>query len=308
MKSFISFPYSEKIDFIRNNKKYYNKINSFLIRYKWLPFEYGYGDEYDFKDIVKRMVQFLEDGDPSDKLKKMEQAELNLPIDARQIINELKLSPFVKRFITIYREYVYLRNKRLEYYSESGNYVKKFFLEIGRRINLSYNDLFYLTGKEIRESLINNNVIIPNNIIRDRKNAYGFLLEKGKLELFQGEGVVKIDEVSIVYDNINELSGDIANGGFAQGRARIVLGEEDFFKVNKGDVVIVVITTPKFNPILEISSAVVADIGGMTSHTAKIARELGIPCIIGTKIGTQVFKDGDLLKVDAEKGKVIKIK
>ena len=54
------------------------------------------------------------------------------------------------------------------------------------------------------------------------------------------------------------------------------------------------------------SSVIITDAGGLTSHAAIVSRELGIPCIVGTKIATQVLKDGDLVEVDAEKG-IVKI-
>ena len=53
---------------------------------------------------------------------------------------------------------------------------------------------------------------------------------------------------------------------------------------------------------------IVTDEGGLTSHAAIVSRELGIPCILGTKVATKVLKDGDLVEVDAEKGVVRKIK
>ena len=55
-------------------------------------------------------------------------------------------------------------------------------------------------------------------------------------------------------------------------------------------------------PLIAKSKAIVTDEGGITSHAAIVSRELGIPCIIGTKIGTQVLKDGDLVEVDAYQG------
>ena len=61
-------------------------------------------------------------------------------------------------------------------------------------------------------------------------------------------------------------------------------------------------TQPTFAPILEKAAAVITDEGGITCHAAIIARELKKPCIIGTKIATQVFKDGDMVEVDAEQG------
>ena len=53
--------------------------------------------------------------------------------------------------------------------------------------------------------------------------------------------------------------------------------------------------------------AIVTDTGGITSHAAIVSRELGKPCIAGTKIATKVFKDGDLIEVDANKGIVKKV-
>ena len=54
------------------------------------------------------------------------------------------------------------------------------------------------------------------------------------------------------------------------------------------------------------AKAIVTDEGGVTSHAAVVSRELGIPCVIGTKLATKVFKDGDFVEVDAEKG-IVKI-
>lgn len=65
-------------------------------------------------------------------------------------------------------------------------------------------------------------------------------------------------------------------------------------------------TTPDFVPIMKRASAFVTDEGGITCHAAIVSREMKKPCIIGTKIATQVLKDGDLVEVDADKG-VVKI-
>ena len=63
-------------------------------------------------------------------------------------------------------------------------------------------------------------------------------------------------------------------------------------------------TTVDYLPAMKKASAIVTDDGGITSHAAIISRELGIPCIVGTKIATKVLKDGDLVEVNANKGEV----
>jgi len=65
-------------------------------------------------------------------------------------------------------------------------------------------------------------------------------------------------------------------------------------------------TRPEFVPLMKKAAAIITDEGGITSHAAIISREMNIPCIIGTKIATKIFKDGDLVEVDADKG-IVKI-
>ena len=66
-------------------------------------------------------------------------------------------------------------------------------------------------------------------------------------------------------------------------------------------------TQPNIIDIAKKAAAIVTDEGGMLSHAAIISREFGIPCIVGTHYATKVFKDGDLVEVDADKGIVRKI-
>ena len=77
--------------------------------------------------------------------------------------------------------------------------------------------------------------------------------------------------------------------------------------MNDGDILITPMTTPDFLPLMSKASAVVTDAGGLLSHPAIVSRELGIPCVIGTKSSTKVFKDGDLIEVDAKNGTIKKL-
>jgi pyruvate, water dikinase len=83
---------------------------------------------------------------------------------------------------------------------------------------------------------------------------------------------------------------------------------EDCKLLKRGEILVSNMTHPDYIIGMRKSGAIVTDEGGISSHAAIISRELGIPCIIGTKIATKVFKDGDHVEVDANKGivKVIK--
>jgi pyruvate,water dikinase len=105
----------------------------------------------------------------------------------------------------------------------------------------------------------------------------------------------------------DEVKGMVACRGRARGKAKVMLSSFEIEKFKKGDVLVAPETTPSYLPIMTKAVAIVTDQGGITSHAAIVSRELGIPCIIGTKIATKTFKDGDLIEVDAEKGIVRKI-
>jgi phosphohistidine swiveling domain-containing protein len=74
--------------------------------------------------------------------------------------------------------------------------------------------------------------------------------------------------------------------------------------VKEGDIIVAPMTTPIHIPAMQKSAGIITDEGGITCHAAIVAREMKKPCIIGTKIATQVLKDGDLVEVDADNGVV----
>jgi phosphohistidine swiveling domain-containing protein len=102
------------------------------------------------------------------------------------------------------------------------------------------------------------------------------------------------------------IRGQIAYGGFAKGIVRILRRKIQVSELKKDEILVSPMTTPDFLPAMEKAAAIITDEGGITCHAAIVAREIKKPCIIGTKIATQVLKDGDLVEVDADKG-IVKI-
>lgn len=98
------------------------------------------------------------------------------------------------------------------------------------------------------------------------------------------------------------VGGFMASSGSCTGRACVVLDEKDFPKVQLGDVLVTTMTDPQFVPLLAKAVGIITDFGGVTCHAAIIARELGIPCIVGTGNGTTLLKDGD--EIEITEGKV----
>jgi pyruvate,water dikinase len=98
------------------------------------------------------------------------------------------------------------------------------------------------------------------------------------------------------------INGTAASKGTVTARARIVRTLDQAHKLQPGDVLVCDMTMPAWTPLFATVSAVVADSGGVLSHCAIVAREYRIPCVVGTYIGTQVLKDGQVITVDGTQG------
>ncbi len=94
------------------------------------------------------------------------------------------------------------------------------------------------------------------------------------------------------------------NNGCYEGTARLVLEAADFAKIHQGDVLVTRATSPYFNIVLPLLGALVTDRGGQLCHAAIVAREYGIPGIVGTKHATKTIPDGARVRVDGSTGEV----
>ena len=102
----------------------------------------------------------------------------------------------------------------------------------------------------------------------------------------------------------NMLRGLAASGGVYEGPARRVAGPTEFDRIVQGDVLVTESTTEAFNILLPLLGAIVTDSGGLLSHSAIVAREYGIPGVVGTRDATDRIPDGTLVRVDGDAGEV----
>jgi pyruvate,water dikinase len=100
------------------------------------------------------------------------------------------------------------------------------------------------------------------------------------------------------------LYGLAVNNGIYEGTARLVDDTADFARVQQGDVLVARMTSPYFNVVLPLLGAIVTDRGGQLCHAAIVAREYGIPGIVGTREATRMIADGARVRVDGRTGEV----
>ncbi len=119
---------------------------------------------------------------------------------------------------------------------------------------------------------------------------------------------VALERVDFAYavaqDDPYALKGVAASAGTARGRARLITGDEDFSKMNAGDVLVCRQTTVSWAPLFTMAAAVVTEIGGSLCHAAVVAREFGVPCVVATGGVLSTLADGEPLEVDGSAGTV----
>jgi phosphohistidine swiveling domain-containing protein len=102
----------------------------------------------------------------------------------------------------------------------------------------------------------------------------------------------------------NLLRGLAASGGVYDGPARLISGPAEFDRIQQGDVLVTQSTTEAFNILLPLLGGIVTDSGGLLSHSAIVAREYGIPGVVGTRNATDLIADGTRVRVDGDAGEV----
>jgi len=107
---------------------------------------------------------------------------------------------------------------------------------------------------------------------------------------------------------VNDFRGLSACRGVARGPVTVVKSATEVKKIKEGDILVAVMTRPDYIMGMKKAAAIVTNEGGVTCHAAIVSRELNIPCVIGTKISTEVLKDGNIVEVNGNHGVVTVIK
>lgn len=281
-----------------------------LKKYEWL--NYGYqGPAIKPEDFLARAAKLLKD---KRKLKSELAAHRNyfkrINARQRQIEKKLQLTRREKYLFESARVFTYLKGYRIDVRHYFHFICDLMFAELGRRFRVPLIWFHYAERPEIL-ALLRGKKINKKAILKRYRGMFWFI-EQHKRPRFVPRSQVKAFYKKYIrsqdVQDATELIGQPAYLGKARGRVKIVNSVKDVTKVEHGDILVAITTNPDLLPAMYRANAFVTDTGGITSHVAIVARELKKPCVIGTKFATKVFKDGDLVEVDANKGIVRKIK
>lgn len=308
--------WSEELELLRLAKKYgdFKKLREseefkrHIQKYFWI--NYGYqGPSWKSKDFLKRAKRMLNQKNALNKhLVEHQKSLRELNREQSTIEKILKLSSDEKKWFETARTFMYLKAYRMEVRHRVNYISEEIFKVISGRMKIAPGVFRYALRGEILDILQGKSV---QKYILDRQKRLLYVTEKGKT-WFVRQSKIKsyLNTILVSEENItgDSVSGNVAFKGKVKGKVRIIYGPKDNKKVKRGDIIVTQVTTPDLLPAMIRAGAFVTDTGGITSHASIVARELKKPCVIGTQIATKIFKDGDMVEVDAEKGIVKKIR
>lgn len=288
----------ELTNIVSTQKLNENKIKKLYKKYNWIPCLDIHNKPWTFNEFKNHLKEFR---------KNIQKTRMSY-IEA---VKQLKLNKKEKKILDDARLFAYIKDSRDDFRRKGIFYIQSsLFKELSNRLGVEIHDLAYLLEDEIK-NCIAKNIKADRILIESRKKGFITMYDNQKNVLCLSGEQIKYGLVSLglIKEAIDaNLQGNPASRGTAQGKVAIVKGVKDLLNVNKGDILVAVTTHPDYVPAMQKASAIVTDEGGVTSHAAIVSREIGIPCIVGTKTATKTLHNGDIIEVDGNTGivKVIK--
>jgi phosphohistidine swiveling domain-containing protein len=309
----------EEIDLLKLSDRKIVTEDNLLLHAK--NYAYSYLCTYDQKQVLISLKERL-----SELKKKYRNSRIFLAERLKKKSDLLKVQKkIIKKFsndkkllslIEFLRNQGKLRFDYKEWFFGAEYKFLNIFIEVAKRLELPLQE--YMDSYQIidTQNFLKFNRKLSQGEINKRCKIFVFLQLAGKKYFYSGDKASQVEKQAFpVSDNSKrEVRGVTANAGVVTGRARIILPknfshlQEAMKEFKAGEILITTMTQPNLLVIMRKSVAIITNQGGITSHAAVLSRELGVPCVVGTLIATEVFKTGDLIKVDADKGVITLIK
>ncbi|MCY3886058.1 MAG: PEP-utilizing enzyme, partial [Gammaproteobacteria bacterium] len=212
----------------------------------------------------------------------------------------------------VQRDY-HLREEALSYLGHAWPALRRFALELGMRLKtrnllLEPDEIFFLTPEEISDAIraaTDVNAMTAElqkratgrKLLREAQKFLNPPLRIGRDPNFPEKPIAKDPDPAV-------LEGSAVSSGIVNAPACVILETKDFDQMQPGCVLICPTTNPAWTPLFPLASALVTDIGGLLAHGSIIAREYGIPAVLGLGDATRKISTGDMLTVDGNQGTV----
>lgn len=288
-----------------NKKKDIEKeLSDHAKEFGWMNSICWWDDPFSAEHYRNEVMKAAE-GNPEEDLKRIKKSRAEQYSKANNILKIIKKKyPLAYSYIDMIREMADLRSQGWDAVSRAGMRMRPIFSALAAKNKISYEQMMMLTIDEML-SLLDNKMNVKKKEIDDRLKALALYADSNahEIHVFSGisaEEIAKNAEAKAEMQT--SLSGLTIWPGSITGKAIVMHSKDDIKKIVKGEILVCPMTDPDFMPAIYKASAMVTDQGGVLCHAAIIARELQKPCVVGTKIATQVIKTGDIIEVDATNG------
>ncbi|PFP17619.1 phosphoenolpyruvate synthase [Bacillus sp. AFS073361] len=228
-----------------------------------------------------------------DLLKRLKQ----LPDGKRKAKMTEKMISVLRNFIGYreYPKYVYIR--RFDIYKQA--LMKEAALLVRNGVIQEKEDIYYLTFKELYETVRTNH--LDYKMINERKRNYQVFEKLAPPRVMTSEGEVVTGAYNTDYIPQGALAGIPVSSGIIEGRARVILKMEET-QLEDGDILVTTFTDPSWTPLFVSVQGLVTEVGGLMTHGSVIAREYGLPAVVGVENATKEIKDGQRIRVNGTEG------
>ncbi len=162
-------------------------------------------------------------------------------------------------------------------------------------------DIYYLTFEELREVVRTHT--LDARLISKRKEEYHFYQKLTPPRVITSDGEIITGQYKRENLPAQALVGLPVSSGVIEGRARVIFNMEDA-DLEEGDILVTPFTDPSWTPLFISIKGLVTEVGGLMTHGAVIAREYGLPAVVGVESATKLIKDGQRIRVNGTEGYV----
>lgn len=261
--------------------------------------------------LVPVILSNIKNFEPNASNLKFEQGRHEALKKELEILDRLKQLPDgeqkakeTKRMISLIRNFIGYREYPKygmvnRYFVYKQALLKEAELLVQANVIHEKEDIYYLTFEELHEVVHTNK--LDYQMISKRKDEYRLYEKLTPPRVITSDGEIIVGEYK--RDNLmaEAIVGLPVSSGIIEGRARVILNMEDA-DLEDGDILVTTFTDPSWTPLFVSIKGLVTEVGGLMTHGAVIAREYGLPAVVGVVNATKLIKDGQRIRVNGTEG------
>ncbi|KAM3111568.1 phosphoenolpyruvate synthase [Phormidesmis sp. 146-33] len=263
--------------------------------------------------LIPIILSHIKNFEPSESDRKFEQGRQQALSKEQELLERLQLLPEgeqkvkeTKRMIDLIRNFIGYRE-----YPKYGM-VNRYFVYkqallkeaeplVQANVIPEKEDIYYLTFEELREVVLTNK--LDHQIINKRKDEYKLHEKLTPPRVITSDGEIIAGEYKRENLPAKAIVGLPVSAGVIEGRVRVILNMEDA-DLEDRDILVTCFTDPSWTPLFVSIKGLVTEVGGLMTHGAVIAREYGLPAVVGVENATKLIKDGQRIRVQGTEGYV----